>query len=104
MKFEFHPAALEEYLQAAGWYAERNPGIALSFIESVEDAIERILDAPERWRIINEDIRRCLTRVFSYAILYTIENDYILTRGCVSRPSACATRPARPGGDGSGVW
>src|SRR3954468_16103958 len=78
MRYEFHPAAFEEYLQAASWYAERNPSIALGFVESVEDAIKRILDAPKRWRIIHEDIRRCLTRVFSYAILYTIEAEYVL--------------------------
>ena len=78
MRFEFHPEALEEYLQATSWYTERDPSIALAFVESVEDAIQRILDAPKRWRIIDEDIRRCLTRVFSYAILYTIEGDYVL--------------------------
>lgn len=78
MRYEFHPAAFEEYLQATRWYAERNQSIALRFIESVEDAIKRILAAPTRWRIIEEDIRRCLTRVFSYAILYTIEAEYVL--------------------------
>ena len=78
MRFEFHPEALQEYLQAATWYSKREAGLALGFVESVEDAIQRILDAPKRWRIIDQDIRRCLTRVFSYAILYTIEVDYVL--------------------------
>lgn len=78
MKYKFHPEAFEEYLQATSWYSERDPGIAVGFVESVEDAIERILDAPKRWRIVDEDIRRCLTRVFSYAILYTIEDEYVL--------------------------
>ena len=31
-----------------------------------------------RWRAIEEDVRRCLTRVFPYAVLYTIEADFIL--------------------------
>jgi toxin ParE1/3/4 len=31
-----------------------------------------------RWRVIEEDVRRCLTRVFPYAVLYTIETDFIL--------------------------
>lgn len=48
MKFEFHPEALEEYLQATSWYAERDPAIALGFVESIEDAIKRIVDAPTR--------------------------------------------------------
>jgi toxin ParE1/3/4 len=98
MRFEFHPEALEEYLQATCWYTERDPSIALAFVESVEDAIQRILDAPKRWRIIDEDIRRCLTRVFSYAILYTIEGDrgdYVLivaVMHCSREPDYWRTR------------
>jgi len=78
MKYEFHPEALEEYRQAALWYAGREPEIALRFIASVEDAINRVLDAPMRWRVIDEDVRRCLIRVFPYAVLYTIEADFLL--------------------------
>jgi toxin ParE1/3/4 len=54
------------------------PGIALHFIASVEDAISRVLDAPTRWRVIDEDVRRCLVRVFPYAVLYTIEAGFLL--------------------------
>lgn len=78
MRYEFHPEALEEYRQAALWYAEREPELALHFIGSVEDAIKRVVDAPSRWRVIEEDVRRCLTRVFPYAVLYTIEPDFLL--------------------------
>lgn len=41
-------------------------------------AIHLILDAPDTWGIFEEDIRRCLTRIFPYAILYTVEPDHIL--------------------------
>lgn len=78
MRFEFHPEALEEYRQAALWYAEREPELGLQFVGSVEDTIKRVVDAPGRWRVIDEDVRRCLTHVFPYAILYTIEPDFLL--------------------------
>jgi toxin ParE1/3/4 len=78
MKYAFHPEALEEYRQAVLWYASREQQAALHFVASIEEAIKRVVDAPTRWRIIDEDIRRCLTRVFPYAILYTIEDDSIL--------------------------
>jgi toxin ParE1/3/4 len=78
MKYEFHPEALQEYRQATTWYAQRDPRVALEFVEAVEEAIERILEAPTRWRVIEEDIRRCLTHIFPYAILYTIEPDFLL--------------------------
>jgi toxin ParE1/3/4 len=78
MRYEFHPEALEEYRQAALWYAEREPELGLQFIGSVEDAIKRVVDAPSRWRVIEEDVHRCLTHIFPYAILYTIEPDFLL--------------------------
>lgn len=78
MRYEFHPAALEEYRQAALWYAEREPQVALKFVSAVEEAIGRIVESPNRWRVVDEDVRRCLTRVFPFGILYTIEADYLL--------------------------
>lgn len=78
MRYEFHPAALEEYRQAALWYAERQSEVGLKFVASVEDAIARIVDAPTRWRLVDEDVRRCLTRMFPFGILYTIEDDFLL--------------------------
>ncbi len=78
MRFEFHPEALEEYDEAGHFYARQQPGLELRFIVCVEEAIELILEAPHRWRPFDEDVRRCLTRVFPYGVLYTIEPDYIL--------------------------
>ena len=78
MKYEFHPEALEEYQQATLWYSQRERKVALQFVETIEEAIRRVVEAPTRWRIVEDDIRRCLTRVFPYAILYTIEKDYLL--------------------------
>ncbi len=69
MRYEFHPEALEEYNEAAFYYAQKEPGLDLLFITSVENAIQRILHDPRRYRRIEEDVRRCLTRVFPYAIL-----------------------------------
>ena len=78
MKYEFHPEALEEYQQSTTWYAQREQKVALQFVTAIEDAIRRVVEAPGRWRVIEDDIRWCLTRVFPYAILYTIEKDYLL--------------------------
>jgi len=78
MKYVFHPAALTEYGEAVEFYAQRRVELAQAFINAVEDAIFRIVESPSRWALIDEDIRRCLTRKFPYGILYTIEDDYIL--------------------------
>ena len=78
MRYEFHPDALAEYEDAALYYAECQRGLEIRFIAAVEHAIQQILDSPESWRVLEEDVRWHLTRIFPYAVLYTIENDYVL--------------------------
>ena len=99
MRWEFHPEALEEYRAATLYYAERDPALAVRFVEAVEDSIHRILEAPERWRVLDEDVRRCLTRVFPYGVLYTIEPEFILivaVMHCSREPGYWKRRVATP--------
>jgi len=99
MRWEFHPEALEEYREATLYYVERDPALALRFVEAVEDAIRRIVESPERWRVLDEDVRRCLTRVFPYGILYTIEPEFILiiaVMHCSREPGYWKRRLATP--------
>jgi plasmid stabilization system protein ParE len=78
MKFVFHRDALTEYHESALRYAEIDTQLALRFTDSVERAIDLVTESPYRWRDVDDGIRRCLTRVFPYAILYSIETDYVL--------------------------
>jgi len=99
MRWEFHPEALEEYREATLYYVERDPALALRFVEAVEDAIRRILESPERWRVLDEDVRRCLTHVFPYGVLYTIEPEFILivaVMHCSREPDYWKRRVATP--------
>ena len=99
MRYEFHPEALEEYNEAALRYAGQELQLALRFIDAVEDAIRRILEAPTRWRVIEEDVRRCLTRVFPYGVLYTIEPDFVLivaVMHCSREPGYWKRRLTKP--------
>ncbi|MBI3478736.1 MAG: type II toxin-antitoxin system RelE/ParE family toxin [Nitrosomonadales bacterium] len=78
MRFEFHPDALDEYEDAARYYTGCQVGLELRFIAAVEHVIQQIIEAPERWPVLEDDIRRCLARVFPYAVLYSHETDYVL--------------------------
>ncbi|HEV2692744.1 MAG TPA: type II toxin-antitoxin system RelE/ParE family toxin [Verrucomicrobiae bacterium] len=78
MRFEFHPEALSEYQDAAHYYANRQAGLERRFMDCVEIAIRRTVANPERWRKFDGDVRRCLTQVFPYAVLFSVETDYIL--------------------------
>lgn len=78
MKYVFHPEALAEYAEAVQYYAQQRTEVAQAFINAIEDAVYRIQESPTRPPVLDEDVRRCLTRKFPYSILYTIEPDYIL--------------------------
>ena len=78
MNYEFHPEALTEFENAALYYASKQVGLAQRFLESVTSAIQRIVEQPSMYAILEQDVRRCLTRVFPYAVLYTIEPNCIL--------------------------
>jgi toxin ParE1/3/4 len=99
MRYEFHPEALAEYEASTEYYMERDPAVAEHFVATVGDAIDRILDSPTRWRIVDEDVRRCLTHVFPYGILYTAEPDFILivaVMHCSREPGYWKVRTAKP--------
>ena len=78
MKYVFHPEALTEYSEVVQYYAEQRVDLAQAFINEVESAVYRLRDSPNLYPAIDRDIRRCLTRKFPYAILYTVEPDFIL--------------------------
>ena len=78
MKYIFHPAALIEYSEAVQYYTQNRIALAQAFIDAVENTIYRIRESPTTWQIIDEDVRRCMTRKFPYGILYTVEEDEIL--------------------------
>ena len=77
MNIEFHPEALAEFKAAALYYADCQAGLELRFIAAVEQVLKRIRQNPQSGRILEEDIRSRLTRVFPYAVLYSIELDYL---------------------------
>jgi toxin ParE1/3/4 len=78
MKCAFHPDARLEYREAAAFYEARQVGLGAAFTREIEGAIDQILQTPERFRFMEQDVRRCLARTFPYGILYTVERDLVL--------------------------
>ena len=59
MRYEFHPAALQEYAEAVQFFAQSDKH--QDFIDTIEKSIFRIVGAPERWPVVEGQIRRYLT-------------------------------------------
>jgi toxin ParE1/3/4 len=82
MRYEFHPAALQEYAEAVQFFAQQDNH--QDFIDTIENGIFKIIDAPERWPIAEGQIHRYLTPKFSYAILYRVYPDRIVIAAIMS--------------------
>jgi plasmid stabilization system protein ParE len=78
MTHRFHQEALEEFGHAVRFFENRQAGLGARFARSVFDTIGRIERNPELYRVVEGEVRRCLTRGFPYGVLYTIESDHVL--------------------------
>ncbi len=67
---ELHPEAIAEAAQARKWYAERSERAADGFIQELDQAIDRISEAPERWPNYLHGTRRYLMRRYPYFVVY----------------------------------
>jgi hypothetical protein len=65
MRYDFHPEARLEYRGAAAFYEARRSRLGAAFTREIEAAIERILEAPDRWRFIGALRPWSLRKVFS---------------------------------------
>lgn len=78
MSFRFAEEALAEYIAAGRYYNQQVPGLGDEFVDEIEAGVSRILAAPHTWRVVEDDIRRCLINRFPYGLYDTIENDVIV--------------------------
>jgi toxin ParE1/3/4 len=70
--------AESELATAAEYYNRAVPGLGMEFLNEVERTIARILRHSQAWTKITKHHRRCRTRRFPYAIIYTIEGDTVI--------------------------
>jgi toxin ParE1/3/4 len=65
-----HPEAEAELIEAARFYNRRRPGLGDEFAAAVDAAVAVIAERPARFRVLEDDIRRCLLKRFPYSILF----------------------------------
>ncbi len=86
----FHEDANAEMNDAAQYYEERAFGLGLSFLDAVEGAVDNILENPEAYQLVGDEVRHKLFMRFPYSLLYVVEPDRI-------RVVAVAHQKRRPG-------
>ena len=64
------PAARDDIAAAAHWHDSGRSGLGEDFLDSIEELLLRIAEAPQQFPEIQSDVRRGLTRRFPYGIYF----------------------------------
>jgi toxin ParE1/3/4 len=78
MRVRFHPEAETEMIEAAAYYEVQQADLGKRFLASVQDAINSIMINPRLYPAVDLDVRRCLTKVFPFGVLFRILPDQIV--------------------------
>jgi plasmid stabilization system protein ParE len=86
------PEAEDELLAAAEWYESKRPGLGIEFVATIDEALEDILHAPDRWPIWRKarPYRMRIIHRFPYMVFYTSKKSEV-------RVIAIAHSKRRPG-------
>ena len=77
MRLIHHPDAEAELIEAAHFYERRVPALGAQSLDAADRAIGVIQETPERWSIIEADVRHYLMPRFPYAIYYRVLPDHL---------------------------
>jgi plasmid stabilization system protein ParE len=75
--YAFHPDALSEFAEATDFYIrEASTSVAEAFLRAVESAINTLIAAPTRWRVVESPgIRRFVLKRFPFVLYYRWDTD-----------------------------
>lgn len=78
MRVRLHPEAEAEMIEAAAYYEDQQADLGKRFLAAVQDAINGIMINPRLYPVVDRDVRRCLTKVFPFGVLFRIQPDQIV--------------------------
>jgi plasmid stabilization system protein ParE len=73
----FRASARNEFDAAADWYELQRPGIGAKFTAAVEIVLDRIVEQPEYYAIVFEDVREGLVKGYPFCVYYRVRPSYI---------------------------
>lgn len=72
MQVIYHPEAEEEMLASARYYENCATNLGFKFLDDLDKTVNEILEFPNAWVSIDDNIHRHLFQHFPYGILYTV--------------------------------
>jgi plasmid stabilization system protein ParE len=77
MIIRFTPQADIDLAEAREWYAHQREDLDFEFMQSIDDALSRIVTNPDQYPNVYRSLRRCVVRRFPFAIFYMVASDEI---------------------------
>jgi|SRR5210317_480970 len=80
MKYDLiiRPEARSDLLDAFHWYQNQRTGLGYDFRLCVDEVVSKIQRNPLIHKVIDDGIRRSVTRRFPYGVFYIVENKRII--------------------------
>jgi plasmid stabilization system protein ParE len=79
MRIRFLPEAEAELAEARIWYGRQREGLDIALMLRIEEALQRIIEAPYTYQIVYLHLRRIVVRQFLFAIFYkATENEIVV--------------------------
>ncbi len=75
--YRFHPEAWLELEAADEWYLSRNIDPSIAFLSDVDEALDDISRAPNRWSNHLHGTRRLVLQRFPFSIVYLDDPDIV---------------------------
>lgn len=80
MTFDFHPEARQEFEAAVNWYEDRSVFAGVRFIKAVREAIDQIMQDPDRHQSFSDGTHVFRLKTFPYRLYYTHETEVGVVR------------------------
>ena len=81
-RIRLRPEAESEISETALWYTRRGIGLGDDFLDEVSQCLAALQDTPERFPIVEGEIRKTLLRRFPYVMLFSIRGDEVVVVSC----------------------
>jgi toxin ParE1/3/4 len=83
----FNRLAIKDYREAYDWYAERSIEAAARFVDAVDAAVQRIVQAPDSLPIVSGKYRRVPLEKFPHSLIYYERTESDIRIVAVAHPS-----------------
>ena len=77
MRIRFKPEAEAELAEARAWYSLQRQGLDAQLMMRIDEALQRIVQAPEAYPTVYRQLRRAVIRQFPFAIFYEMTTDEV---------------------------